>query len=79
MYLSIFLLCGVCPVFYSVVCVGGDGMFTKLLNGLIDRKMSEAGKIQDVTEQPISPDLRIGIIPAGRVPIHRRNNRYLQT
>jgi hypothetical protein len=54
-------------------------MFTELLNGLIDRKMSEAGKIQDVTEQPISPDLRIGIIPAGRVVIHRRNSRYLQT
>lgn len=49
----------------GVVCVGGDGMFTELLNGLIDRKMSEAGKIQTPSEQPISPDLRVGIIPAG--------------
>ncbi|XP_062605315.1 ceramide kinase-like [Saccostrea cucullata] len=49
----------------GVVCVGGDGMFTELLNGLVNRKMSEAGKTQTITEQPISPDLRIGIIPAG--------------
>ena len=50
----------------SIVCVGGDGMFTELLNGLIDRKMSDAGKNQTPSEQPIRPDLRIGIIPAGR-------------
>ena len=53
----------------SIVCVGGDGMFTELLNGLIDRKMSDAGKCQTPSEQPIRPDLRIGIIPAGRYPL----------
>lgn len=49
-------------------------MFTELLNGLIDRKMSEAGKIQTTSEQPISPDLRIGIIPAGLYFIRRPIN-----
>ncbi|KAK3592499.1 hypothetical protein CHS0354_026620 [Potamilus streckersoni] len=49
----------------GLVCVGGDGIFTELLNGLLTRTNTEAGMEQTLDHDPISPDLRIGIIPAG--------------
>ncbi|KAK3101904.1 hypothetical protein FSP39_007228 [Pinctada imbricata] len=49
----------------GVVCVGGDGMFTELLNGLLDRRQREAGILQTPQHSPLPPNLRIGIIPAG--------------
>ncbi|KAJ8301258.1 hypothetical protein KUTeg_020245 [Tegillarca granosa] len=48
-----------------VVVVGGDGMFSEVLNGLLDRRMREAGLKQTIDTHPLRPDLRIGIIPAG--------------
>lgn len=53
-------------VYHSVVCVGGDGMFSEMLHGLIGRTQQEAGLCENdpaVTLQPCS--LHIGIIPAG--------------
>lgn len=53
-------------VYNSVVCVGGDGMFSEILHGLIGRTQQEAGLCENdpsVTLQPCS--LHIGIIPAG--------------
>ena len=52
---------------YRVVCVGGDGMFSELLNGLCERKLKDAGQEQSQEQNPIPPDIRIGIIPAGNV------------
>ncbi|XP_073326122.1 ceramide kinase [Pagrus major] len=52
--------------FDGVVCVGGDGMFSELLHGLIGRTQQEAGLCENdpaVTLQPCP--LHIGIIPAG--------------
>ncbi|KAM3872314.1 ceramide kinase [Diretmus argenteus] len=52
--------------FDGVVCVGGDGMFSELLHGLIGRTQQEAGLSEHdatVTLQPCQ--LHIGIIPAG--------------
>ncbi|KAL4646129.1 ceramide kinase-like [Arapaima gigas] len=52
--------------FDGVVCVGGDGMFSELLHGVIGRTQQEAGLSEHdptVTLQPC--DLHIGIIPAG--------------
>ncbi|XP_076027949.1 ceramide kinase [Genypterus blacodes] len=52
--------------FDGVVCVGGDGMFSEILHGLIGRTQQEAGLCENdpaVTLQPSS--LHIGIIPAG--------------
>eukprot|EP00066_Takifugu_rubripes_P030942 XP_011620208.1 PREDICTED: ceramide kinase-like [Takifugu rubripes] len=52
--------------FDGVVCVGGDGMFSEILHGLIGRAQQEAGICENdpsVTLQPSS--LHIGIIPAG--------------
>ncbi|CAG2194466.1 CERK [Mytilus edulis] len=46
-------------------CVGGDGMFSELLNGLCERKLKEADLEQTQEQNPIPPDIRIGIIPAG--------------
>ena len=52
---------------FSLVCVGGDGTFSELLNGLLDRTNSEANIEQTFRHKPISPSIRIGIIPAGKV------------
>ncbi|XP_034551972.1 ceramide kinase family protein [Notolabrus celidotus] len=52
--------------FDGVVCVGGDGMFSEILHGLIGRTQQEAGLSENdpaVTLQPCP--LHIGIIPAG--------------
>ncbi|KAM6977778.1 ceramide kinase [Aplochiton taeniatus] len=52
--------------FDGVVCVGGDGMFSELLHGIIGRTQQEAGLSEHdptVTLQPCN--LHIGIIPAG--------------
>ncbi|KAF3696844.1 Ceramide kinase [Channa argus] len=52
--------------FDGVVCVGGDGMFSEILHGLIGRTQQEAGLCENdpsVTLQPCL--LHIGIIPAG--------------
>nr|XP_046252575.1 ceramide kinase family protein isoform X2 [Scatophagus argus]XP_046252576.1 ceramide kinase family protein isoform X2 [Scatophagus argus] len=52
--------------FDGVVCVGGDGMFSEILHGLIGRTQQEAGHCENdpaVTLQPCP--LHIGIIPAG--------------
>ncbi|XP_052094845.1 ceramide kinase-like [Mytilus californianus] len=49
----------------GVVCVGGDGMFSELLNGLCERKLKEADLEQTQEQNPLPPDIRIGIIPAG--------------
>jgi len=51
---------------HSVVVVGGDGMFSEMLNGLIERKQKEMGNSISKEHHPIQPDLRIGIIPAGK-------------
>uniref|UniRef100_A0A3B5LDP9 Zgc:158263 n=1 Tax=Xiphophorus couchianus TaxID=32473 RepID=A0A3B5LDP9_9TELE len=52
--------------FDGVVCVGGDGMFSEILHGVIGRTQQEAGLCENdpaVTLQ--SCPLHIGIIPAG--------------
>ncbi|XP_005097881.2 ceramide kinase [Aplysia californica] len=49
----------------GLICVGGDGTFSELLNGLLDRVNAEAGVSQTFRHKPVSPSLRIGIIPAG--------------
>lgn len=54
-----------------VVCVGGDGMFSELLNGLCERKLKEAGLEQTPEQNPIPPDLKIGVIPAGNICISK--------
>ncbi|XP_035676887.1 ceramide kinase-like [Branchiostoma floridae] len=50
----------------GIVCVGGDGMFSEILNGLITRTQQEAGVDKDwLAAELVRPHLRIGIIPAG--------------
>lgn len=50
----------------SVVCVGGDGMFSELLHGVIGRTQQEAGLSEHDPNGVLRPcDLHIGIIPAG--------------
>lgn len=41
-------------------------MFSELLNGLCERKLKEAGVEQTPEQSPIPPEIRIGIIPAGK-------------
>ncbi|KAF5906790.1 ceramide kinase isoform X1, partial [Clarias magur] len=50
----------------GVVCVGGDGMFSEIIHGLIWRTQHDAGVNQDSSDKTLIPcNLRIGIIPAG--------------
>ncbi|XP_059793174.1 ceramide kinase isoform X1 [Balaenoptera ricei] len=50
----------------GVVCVGGDGMFSEVLHGLVGRTQRDAGVDQDQPRAALVPSpLRIGIIPAG--------------
>ncbi|XP_031421327.1 ceramide kinase family protein, partial [Clupea harengus] len=52
--------------FDGVVCVGGDGMFSELLHGVIGRTQQEAGLSEHDSSGVLqSCDLHIGIIPAG--------------
>ncbi|XP_001375028.1 ceramide kinase isoform X3 [Monodelphis domestica] len=50
----------------GVVCVGGDGMFSEVLHGLIGRTQKDYGIDQnDPKASLVQCNLRIGIIPAG--------------
>ncbi|XP_061898980.1 ceramide kinase-like [Entelurus aequoreus] len=52
--------------FDGVVCVGGDGMFSEVVHGLIWRTQKDAGVDVDRPDQTlVGCSLRIGIIPAG--------------
>ncbi|XP_077423728.1 ceramide kinase-like isoform X2 [Vanacampus margaritifer] len=50
----------------GVVCVGGDGMFSEMVHGLVWRTQKDAGLDVNRPEQTLAAcSLRIGIIPAG--------------
>uniref|UniRef100_A0A3B4FAK8 Ceramide kinase-like n=1 Tax=Pundamilia nyererei TaxID=303518 RepID=A0A3B4FAK8_9CICH len=50
----------------GVVCVGGDGMFSEILHGLVARTQNDHGVDQNQPDAELVPcSLRIGIIPAG--------------
>ncbi|XP_042259391.1 ceramide kinase [Thunnus maccoyii] len=50
----------------GVVCVGGDGMFSEILHGLVTRTQTDQGVDQNQSDADLVPcSLRIGIIPAG--------------
>nr|XP_057939221.1 ceramide kinase family protein [Doryrhamphus excisus] len=52
--------------FDGVVCVGGDGMFSEVLHGVIGRTQQEAGLCENDPAVALQPcPLHIGIIPAG--------------
>lgn len=58
-----------------VVCVGGDGMFSEILHGLVTRTQMDHGVDQNQSDAELVPcSLRIGIIPAGELFLlfHRR-------
>ncbi|KAK7476498.1 hypothetical protein BaRGS_00032246 [Batillaria attramentaria] len=49
----------------GVVAVGGDGTFSEVLNGLLDRSNADECVQQTFRHIPARPRLRIGVIPAG--------------
>ncbi|XP_056279691.1 ceramide kinase family protein isoform X3 [Pseudoliparis swirei] len=52
--------------FDGVVCVGGDGMFSEILHGVIGRTQQKAGLCENDPTVNLQPcPLHIGIIPAG--------------
>lgn len=52
--------------FDGVVCVGGDGMFSEIIHGLIWRTQIDGGVDLNCADETLLPcSLRIGIIPAG--------------
>ncbi|XP_055769063.1 ceramide kinase-like isoform X2 [Salvelinus fontinalis] len=50
----------------GVVCVGGDGMFSEIVQGLVSRTQGDNGVDQNSPEEKLVPcSVRIGIISAG--------------
>ncbi|KAL7370668.1 hypothetical protein ABVT39_007285 [Epinephelus coioides] len=50
----------------GVVCVGGDGMFSEILHGLVTRTQTDNGMDHNQPDAELVPcSLHIGIIPAG--------------
>nr|XP_015208160.1 PREDICTED: ceramide kinase isoform X1 [Lepisosteus oculatus] len=50
----------------GIVCVGGDGMFSEVIHGLISRTQTDSGVDQNCAhEKLVQCNLRVGIIPAG--------------
>ncbi|XP_030072275.1 ceramide kinase isoform X2 [Microcaecilia unicolor] len=50
----------------GVISVGGDGMFSEVMHGLIGRMQKDSSIDQNNPSAPLAPcNLRIGIIPAG--------------
>ncbi|XP_039371233.1 ceramide kinase isoform X1 [Mauremys reevesii] len=50
----------------GIVCVGGDGMFSEVMHGLIGRIQKDSGIDQNNPKAPlVQCNIRIGIIPAG--------------
>lgn len=59
--------CVVANFLTRVVCVGGDGMFSEILHGLIIRTQTDHGVDRDRPDSELVPcPLRVGIIPAGQ-------------
>lgn len=53
-------------VFPRVVCVGGDGMFSEVLHGLVTKTQTDHGVDPNQSDADlVRCPLRIGIIPAG--------------
>ena len=51
-----------------MVCVGGDGMFSEILHGLVTRTQTNNGVDLNQPDTELVPcSLRIGIIPAGKL------------
>ncbi len=51
---------------FSVISLGGDGTFTEVFNGLIQRQMKEEGKDPNNIDVMLNPlQTTIGILPAG--------------
>ncbi|KAL4226177.1 hypothetical protein ACF0H5_014163 [Mactra antiquata] len=49
----------------GLICVGGDGLFSEVLNGLLNKTEHDHHIIETSHFDPVPPDIRIGIIPAG--------------
>ncbi len=53
-------------IVYSVVCVGGDGTFNELFNGLLHRQMKAENNDMNDLQLEVKPlDTTIAVIPAG--------------
>ena len=54
---------------FRLVSVGGDGMFTEVLHGIMARThRRQTGSDYPAVDAPLpKPDIKLGIIPAGNV------------
>jgi diacylglycerol kinase family enzyme len=55
-------------IFYRIVSVGGDGMFSECVNGLLARLQSDSEiDMNDPDSEIVASKIPIGIVPAGNV------------
>ena len=51
---------------HSIIAVGGDGVFNEILNGLLMQTQQQSGvNTRRSRFVPVTPTVRLGIIPAG--------------
>ena len=51
---------------FSIISVGGDGMFSEILNGvLLHGAEDRATSMRGTVFKPKKPSIKLGIIPAG--------------
>lgn len=63
-----------------VVCVGGDGMFSEILHGLVTRTQTDNSVDQNQSDADLVPcSLRIGIIPAGGLSVLHHTRVWIST
>lgn len=65
-----------------VVCVGGDGMFSEIVHGLVTRTQTDHGVDQNQPDAELVPcSLRIRIIPVGELSLfyHIKHIQGLKT
>ena len=50
-------------IYFRIISVGGDGMFSEILNGILMRE--EVQPSCSTVFNPQKPNIKLGIIPAG--------------
>ena len=50
---------------FRIISVGGDGMFSEILNGILTREEQLTEASSSTAFSPPKPKMKLGIIPAG--------------
>jgi hypothetical protein len=54
-----------CAICFRIISVGGDGMFSEILNGILMQEEQNVQASSSTAFNPQKPNIKLGIIPAG--------------